>query len=185
MAIKEDFQAIKQEIGAQEQFLENIIKSERFYKKYKLPIIVIIVAIIVFAIWYSIDDVVKQKKLISTNTSYALLKKNNNNEELKKSLKDANIKLYDTFLYELAKEQKNVDELKKLLNSSIDPLLKDIINYQLKNKSELLANIQTLLKGYEQLKQGKKEEANVTFSKISLTSQLQEIVKQLNHYQGK
>ena len=35
MAIKDDIDSIKEELNTQEQFLENIIKSERFLKKYK------------------------------------------------------------------------------------------------------------------------------------------------------
>ena len=39
MAIKDDIDSIKEELNTQEQFLENIIKSERFFKKYKKIII--------------------------------------------------------------------------------------------------------------------------------------------------
>ena len=35
MALKDDIAGIKQEIGTEEQFLESIIKSELFIKKYK------------------------------------------------------------------------------------------------------------------------------------------------------
>ena len=35
MSIKENVDYIKEELSSQEKFLENFVKGERFYKKYK------------------------------------------------------------------------------------------------------------------------------------------------------
>ena len=55
MAIKDDIDSIKEELNTQEQFLENIIKSERFFKKYKKIIIGAVVLGIVGAAGYYIN----------------------------------------------------------------------------------------------------------------------------------
>ena len=47
MALKEDINDIKQSLSAEEEFLENVIKSEFFIKKHKKLIISIIVILVV------------------------------------------------------------------------------------------------------------------------------------------
>ena len=61
MAIKDDIDSIKEELNTQEQFLENIIKSERFFKKYKKIIIAIAVLGVVSTAGYYINGVLKEK----------------------------------------------------------------------------------------------------------------------------
>ena len=59
MAIKDDIDSIKEELNTQEQFLENIIKSERFFKKYKKIIIGAVVLGIVGSAGYYINGALK------------------------------------------------------------------------------------------------------------------------------
>ena len=60
MAIKDDIDSIKEELNTQEQFLENIIKSERFFKKYKKIIIAVAVLGVVSTAGYYINGVLKK-----------------------------------------------------------------------------------------------------------------------------
>lgn len=185
MALKEDIKAIKEEIGAEEQFLESIIKGERFYKKYKFPIIAFVSLVILVAIGYATNDYMDKRSLRLTNEAYELLLKNPDNKEALKTLKDGNLPLYETYLFSQSSKNKNIDELKKLLSSNLDPVLKDMIKFELgEDDSEIYKNLKALLDGYSLLKQGKTQEAKSAFSLIPLTSNLQEIVKKLNHYQG-
>ena len=62
MAIKDDIDSIKEELNTQEQFLENIIKSERFLKKYKKIIIAVAVLGVVSTAGYYINGVLKEKE---------------------------------------------------------------------------------------------------------------------------
>lgn len=185
LAIKEDIQAIKQEIGAEEQFLESMIKGERFFKKYKHVIIGAVTLGIVIVVGYYINVTIEQERLNSTNEAYEVLLKNPKDEKSLAALKDGNKPLYEAFLFQQASKSKNMQELKELLNSSLDPLLKDVAKFKIGNgDSELFKNIKILLNGYEFLKKGDTKKANAAFSSIPLTSNLQEIVKKLNHYQG-
>ena len=66
MAIKDDIDSIKEELNTQEQFLENIIKSERFFKKYKKIIIAVAVLGVVGTAGYYINGVLKEKEFKGT-----------------------------------------------------------------------------------------------------------------------
>lgn len=185
MAIKDDIKSIKEELNTEEQFLENIIKSERFIKKYK-KIIIAAVAIGALSIsWYYANAYMKEQKFKSANEEYAKLILDPNNAEAKTALKAKDISLYA--LYELQRSVENNDTaaLKPLLNEQIDPLLKDIINAQLNEPSgQILGNYKVLIRGYELIKENKINEAKNELGKIPLASQLQTVVKNLEHYQG-
>ena len=75
--------------------------------------------------------------------------------------------------------------LKSLANEQIDPLLKDIVKYQLNEPSgQILSSYKAVVRGYELMKENKIDEAKNEFKKVPLNSQLQSIVKNLEHYQG-
>lgn len=186
MAIKQNIEAIKKEIGAEEQFLEGIIKSERFFQKYKYPVIGAVSAIILLVIGYSVVNSINESRLVKSNEAYQVLLKEPSNKEALATLKDSNQPLYEAYLFKKATTSSNVQELKNVLNSSADPLLKDIASFALGDgDSKMMEDVNLLLKGYEHLKNGQTEEAKKVFAEIPLTSSLQELVKKLNHYQGK
>ncbi len=185
MALKENIQAIKEEIGAEEQFLESLIKGERFFKKYKFAIIGSILLLVVLGIGYSVNDYLKNKELRLTNEAYLALLQNPNDKKSLDILKKGNKELYLAFLFTQAKKNNNTKELKELLSTQMDPILKDMVKFDLGEDSELYKNIQYLNKGYKLLSENKIKEARNTFSQIPLTSNLNEITKRLNHYQGK
>ncbi len=185
MAIKDDVKAIKEQIGAEEQFLESVIKGERIFKKYKYPIIGVFIALIVCVGAYSMFEYIKEKNLNESNAAYELLQKNPNDKSAITTLKDKNPKLYEAFLFHKASQTQNIKELKDVVSSSSDPILKSLATYELGDgDSEILKDVQILLQGYAFLKENKIKEAKEEFAKISLASPLQGIVKKLNHYKG-
>ncbi|PID47562.1 MAG: hypothetical protein CR967_04010 [Proteobacteria bacterium] len=185
MAIKEDLRAIKEEIGVEEQFIESLIKGERFFKKYKFIIIGAFVLLVILISGFYINDVLEKRRLDSTNEAYELLLKNPGDKNALELLKNKNKPLYEVFLFKEASKNKDEAQLRNLLNSSLDPFLKDIVKFELNDgNSETFKNIQILLDGYKLLKDGKVAEAKKVFGSIPLNSNLQEIVKKLNHYQG-
>ncbi len=185
MAIKEDIQAIKQELGAEEQFLESMIKGERFFKKYKFVIIGLVAFFLLFVAYYYISTAMEESRLNKTNETYELLLKNPSDTKLLEDLKGNNKPLYEAFLFQQANKTNNIEELKKVLTSSADPLLKDIARFETNSgESQLFENLKILINGYALLKEGKTKEAKNIFNSIPPTSNLQEIVNSLNHYQG-
>ena len=187
MALKENLDAVKQELSTEEQFLENMIKGERFLKKYKSPIIGGVGILLALGIGYGVMTSIQNSNLEASNQAYNALLKNKDDQKALAILKDKNEALYQTYLFHQAVAQSDIKALESLaMSSSMDVLLKNLANYQLgKGDNALAGSLTALLEGYELLKAGKNQEAKVKFAAIPLTSPLQNIVKNLEHYQGK
>ena len=70
MALKEDINDIKQSLSAEEEFLENVIKSEFFIKKHKKLIISIIVILVVICGGIYLSRFVQQKNTQEANNEF-------------------------------------------------------------------------------------------------------------------
>ena len=184
MALKDDIAGIKQEIGTEEQFLESIIKSELFIKKYKKPLLGLVAILILGFVGYYGNLFFENKRIDSANALYNELLKNPNDNAKKDELKSKDINLYAVF--ELKNSLKNGDNAKldELANSNIDPLLKEIINLQNGKQGVLLEDYNSFIKGYELLKSGKFDAAEVEFNKIPADSPFKQMVVNLKHYNG-
>ena len=185
MAIKEDLTQIKQEIGAQEQFLESMIKGERFFRKYKkFMIIAIIVAVIAIIGFYS-NKIINDNRIEDANLAYSKLILNPSDTNALSILKEKEPNLYALFSLQQKLDKNETNGISELANLKVNPIVKDIILSQNGNaNNQILSEYSTLLKGFELLKQNKIKEANDEFNKISLDSQLQTLVKNLKHCQG-
>jgi len=192
LSLKENINSIKEEIGAEEQFLESVIKGERFYKKYKKQILVSAVFVVLFSVGYVGYNFIKQRNLKASNEAYEKLLKTPSDKEALNILKDKNPKLYDVFLFQEAVKKNSIQELESLSKNDSDELLSDLSKYQLgqlKNskvvQSKLLNGFSLLEEGFDLLKEGKITEAKLKFAQIDSNSPLSKIVKNLEHYQGK
>ena len=186
MAIKDDIKDVKERMDSQGQFLENIIKSELFIKKYKKPIVGTFIVVFLAIVVYLVVDYQKEAKFKKANESYNELILNPNDKEAAKKLKSLDKNLFTLFEFRQAldnNDSKKIDELSNL--EDIDKLLKDIISYEAgKQSGEILSSYSAFMSGYAYLKEGKVEEANKEFIKISPSSGLTQIVKNLRHYNG-
>ena len=186
MAIKDDIKDVKERMDSQGQFLENIIKSELFIKKYKKPIVSTFIVAFLAIVVYLVVDYQKEAKFKKANESYNELILNPNDKEAAKKLKSLDKNLFTLFEFRQAldnNDSKKIDELSNL--EGINKLLKDIISYEAgKQSGEILSSYSAFMNGYAYLKDGKVEEANKEFIKISPSSGLTQIVKNLRHYNG-
>ncbi|MCR8685070.1 hypothetical protein [Campylobacter ureolyticus] len=186
MAIKDDIKDVKERMDSQGQFLENIIKSELFIKKYKKPIVGTFIVVFLAIVVYLVVDYQKEAKFKKANESYNELILNPNDKEAAKKLQSLDKNLFTLFEFRQAldnNDSKKIDELSNL--EDIDKLLKDIISYEAgKQSGEILSSYSAFMSGYAYLKEGKVEEANKEFIKISPNSGLTQIVKNLRHYNG-
>ncbi|MCZ6159265.1 hypothetical protein [Campylobacter ureolyticus] len=186
MAIKDDIKDVKERMDSQGQFLENIIKSELFIKKYKKPIVGTFIVVFLAIVVYLVVDYQKEAKFKKANESYSELILNPNDKEAAKKLQSLDKNLFTLFEFRQAldnNDSKKIDELSNL--EGIDKLLKDIISYEAgKQSGEILSSYSAFMSGYAYLKEGNVEEANKEFIKISPNSGLTQIVKNLRHYNG-
>ena len=191
MGLTENIKAVKEEISTEEQFLEGMIKSERFLKRNKKYIIAIGVLLLAGAGGYAINDVMVKDRLKASNEAYQVLLKDANNTTALETLKQKNPKLYGMFLFEKALQTGNIDALKTVAESKDNPILADVAAYQLAQldanatpKGELLSGLVLLQEGYNLLKEKKVEEARLKFAQIEANSPLKHVAKNLEHYQG-
>ena len=191
MGLKENIQAVKEEISTEEQFLEGMIKGERFFNRNKKYIISAFVLIVLGAGGYAINDVMSQQRLKVSNEAYQILLKDANNTSALETLKAKNPKLYSMFIFETALVKGDFEALKTVSLSKDNPILADLATYQLSQldlnatpKGELLAGMVLLQEGYDLLKEKKIEEARLKFAQMDANSPLKQIAKNLEHYQG-
>ena len=197
MSIKEDLKAVKEELNTEEQFLEGLIRAERFYKKYKKPIITVAVIAVIAFVSFSIKTYIDESNLKAANEAYLKLIKNPNDTDAAKILKDKNINLYYAYRLQVASKKNDTDIFKEVKDNAKDKYLSDLASYQLaslskksdklngyidNSKAGLLKNFALLEDAYLLLKEKKKVQAKIKLSSIEVDSPLKNIAKNLEHY---
>ncbi|EEU7414116.1 hypothetical protein HEJ06_000845 [Campylobacter jejuni] len=189
MGLKDNLKAVKNELNTKEQFIENFIKGERFIRKYKFYISAVVIILVAWFAGNFIISKINDYKTKEANEIYANLIQDPSNKNLLEQLKNKNTNLYAIFLLkENINDFNNTtlqNELKQIYNNAqTNTLLKNIIALSLGDKSIFLKNYDKLLEAYKLLEQNKIEEANVLLSQIKENSSLNQIAKNLKHYQG-
>ena len=188
MSIKDDVNYIKNELSSGEKFLESFVKTERFFKKYKKLIVVLIITVIVGSIAFFVKTKLDEKNLYEANIALSSFLENGNQNSLDE-LKEKNRDLYEIALYLDAKNDfKNADINIKYL--------KELLDFQVallnSNQSDLDAvskKADFLLKDYAIFNQAlilvnnqKYAEAREILGKISQDSRAFELATLLKHY---
>ncbi|HEG3420314.1 TPA: hypothetical protein SC203_001867 [Campylobacter jejuni] len=189
MGLKDNLKAVKNELNTEEQFIENFIKGERFIRKYKFYISAVVIILVAWFAGNFIISKINDYKTKEANEIYANLIQDPSNKNLLEQLKNKNTNLYTIFLLkENINDLNNTafqNELKQIYNNAqTNTLLKNIIALSLGDKSIFLKNYDKLLEAYKLLEQNKIEEANVLLTQIKENSSLNQIAKNLKHYQG-
>ncbi|ENM8247352.1 hypothetical protein AB8157_001798 [Campylobacter jejuni] len=189
MGLKDNLKAVKNELNTEEQFIENFIKGERFIRKYKFYISAVVIILVAWFAGNFIISKINDYKTKEANEIYANLIQDPSNKNLLEQLKNKNTNLYTIFLLkENINDLNNTafqNELKQIYNNAqTNTLLKNIVALSLGDKSIFLKNYDKLLEAYKLLEQNKIEEANVLLSQIKENSSLNQIAKNLKHYQG-
>ena len=189
MSIKENVDYIKEELSSQEKFLENFVKGERFYKKYKTLIFAFIAIAILGGIGLVIKNNIDESNKLKANIAFNKVIKNSNDTQTLEELKNTNEKLYEVALFLQAKKE----------NKAVDiniPLLKELSKYQValanKNVDELtnlsmqndflLKEFAIFNKALLLSNEGKYDDAKATLKLIPQTSKAFELANLLNHY---
>ena len=189
MSIKENVDYVKTELSSEEKFLENFVRSERFFKKYKTLILSFIIIIIVGFIAVFIKTKVDESNKFEANLAFNKVLENNNDAKALADLKAKNKDLYEIALYLQAKKEA------KIIETNV-PLLKELSKYEtaLANKSIteldnvsmqsdfLLKDFAIFNKALFLANEGKFTEAKTTLALIPQTSKAYELAKLLNHY---
>lgn len=197
MGLKENVEAIKNELSAEEQFLESVIKAEGFFKKYKKVLIAAAVVAVVGTITYLTVDYLKNRDLLLANQALASLEKNPDDAAARKVLQAKNPALYEMFIFHRAVESGEAAKIEAASKSVKDPVLKDMGTYQSAALNEdekalhqysqkqdaLLRELAILDDAFLLFESGQTAEAKKRLAQIPMTSQLYTIVQSFSHYQ--
>ena len=195
MGAKDNIEFIKEEISNEEKFLEQVIKVERFYKRYKKQILGGLTIVLVFSIGYWLYGLKKDYDLKVSNEAYLNLLKNPDSKKDLQTLKNKNPKLYLLFLFQEAMKNSNSNELKKIASKNIFPISniakyqsasilkdqKELQNYEY-NQNALLKDIAILQEAFLFYKQNRFKEAKEKLDNISVNSLVYPYAKFLLHY---
>jgi len=185
VSLKENINYVKEEISAQESFMENFFKIEKFYKKYKSAIIVVIAVAIVGVIGYYISNYITLQNKIESNKAFNTLLENPTDKEALATLKEKNKKLYDiTFFMENSSANNEIEFLKELSLYSQAIKEQDIQKLSSVTQSQdfLLKDFALLNKALLLVEKQQYKEAKETIKQISQDSNLNVLVQMLEHY---
>ncbi|WP_323590269.1 tetratricopeptide repeat protein [Aliarcobacter butzleri] len=188
MSLKEDVGYIKNELSSEEKFIENFVKGERFFKKYKTLIIAVVVILIISLIGFTIKKSIDNSNKHDANIALSQFLENADEKALK-TLKNKNEKLYEVALFLQAKKDNKIASIEL-------PLLKELVKFQTATASNNIEELNSLSmqndfllkefalfnKALILVNEGKYEEAKKELSQISQTSKAYELATLLNHY---
>ncbi len=189
MSLKENINNVRDELNTEEKFLESFVKVERFYKKYKLLIIALLIIVIGGTIAFYITKSIQNKNKIEANIAFNEVLKNPKDETALSTLKQKNEKLFQIATYMQALKENKIVEVDikylKELAQYQDALEKNDIN-KLNSVSMqndfLLKEFAIFNKALILTNTGKYEDAKATLKLIPEDSKVNELVKILKHY---
>ncbi len=196
MSLKDNIEAIKEELSTEEKFLESMIKGESFFKKNKKLILLAGGAILVGIIASSLYNYKKEMDLKESNEIYIKLLSTKDDKSLESQLKSKNPNLYMLYKFQKVIKKNDIEKLKELSNSIKDPILKDLVSYQIDSLSKkdimkyvgndgALKEFALLQQAFIELENKNYEKANEVLDFIPINSPLHQLASALKHYNKK
>lgn len=186
MNLKQNVDFIKEEMSNDEKMLEGLIRFESWFKRYKTPLIALLVGVIVFALGYMGNNYYQENKQQELSRLYEKALKGEENAIT--SLKNSQSKLYDLYLFQKALKDNDKESLKSL-ESSKDPIIAQfskVQNASLNSNLSILDSQEANDFGYLQaafleIEAGRIQEAKVILSKIQNDSLVRDFANALEH----
>ena len=141
VSLKENIDMVKEELNQEEKLFESAVKTERFVKKYKMPLITTLIAVVVVLIGNSVYQAKVDSAIAASNEAYISLQKNADDAEAAKVLENNNAALYDGWRLQVALKAHDQETLKSLTSSS-SAVVADLAKYELAalNKDQAALN---------------------------------------------
>ena len=195
MSLKENIDMVKEELNQEEKFFESAVRTERFVKKYKTPLLSVVVAVIVLLVGNSLYEANLSQKISKSNAAYLTLINSPSDVEAAKVLEDNNPGLYEAWQLKIALESSDEKSLEALKASSSD-VVADLASYQLAalkkdkgalneyalNQDAILKDMAILDEAVLLMKEGKTAEAKERLKLIDEDSSFKKMVALLQHY---
>lgn len=195
MSLKEDIVAVKQELDAEEKFLESQVKAERFFKKYKNPLIGLAACVVMGAIsfgGYTLFDNYQNKK---ANEALLVLLANPKDTNALETLSSSNHKLYLAYELNGAIQANDVSTLEMISKENVD-VISDIAAYHLatlkKDKAllsqyssmddHLYKDLALITSAKIALDENNTKKAKEYLSRVPMESQLKDFANAIEHF---
>lgn len=195
MSLKENMEALKEELSSEEKFFESAVRTERFVKRYQKPLMALVAASLLAvggAIGY---QAYTDAKLESSNTAFNLLLVNPADTQAEQTLKNDNPELYDLWKLSRGIAQNDVSILEGLKNSEAFGVA-DIASYEAaaikgdtqsleqytKKQGALYKDLALLELAVAAIEKGDVASAHQKIALISEDSPLYQVAAALSHY---
>jgi hypothetical protein len=129
MSIKENMQTLKDELNSEEKLFESALRTERFVKKYKKPLMGSVISLLLIvggAIGYQAYD---NTRVESSNAALNTLLANPIDKSALNTLENKNTKLYELFTLSKAIKESDIKSL-EVLQKSQSPEIADMATYE-------------------------------------------------------
>ena len=185
MSLKENVDFIKQEISAEESFMENFFKLEKFYKKYKLLLLGSLSIVVVATVGYYANSYFAQQSTLKANIAFNALLENPNDTKAQQILKKTNADLYNISKFIVNNETKtNLTYFKQL--SQYTQALKQKDSNKIANVIQqqdfLLKNFALINKAIIEIKSKDYQSAKETLKLIPAKSDVESLKSMLKHF---
>ncbi|MBV5321480.1 MAG: hypothetical protein JZU62_07330 [Sulfuricurvum sp.] len=195
MSLKENMDALKEELSSEEKFFESAIRTERFVKKYQKPLIATVVASLLAAGGAIGYQAYTNAKLESSNAAFNLLLANPSDAKAEQTLKNDNPALYDVWKLSRGISQNDVSILEGLKHSEAFGVA-DIASYEAaaikgdvasldqytKKQGALYKDLALLELAVNAIEKGDAKTANEKLALISAESPITQVSGALAHY---
>lgn len=195
MSLKENIEMVKNELNTEEKFFEKAVRTERFVKKYKKPLIGFITVAVLAIGGGSAYNIYAEKKIDQSNAAFNVLMTAPKDQAAQQQLKTLNPKLYDVWFLSQALKSKDQDAL-RALQSSKALVVADLATYELaaiqenaegldgyaEKSGALLKDLAVMEAAVLLMERGEIASAKAKLSMIDMNSPLYQSAQSLAHY---
>jgi len=189
MSLKENIDFVKDELNTEEKFLEGFVKVERFYKKYKLIVIVAVVVVISAVIALYITKNIQKSNKTEANIAFNKVLENPKDLEAMNVLKEKNNQLFQVAEYIQANKEGRISDTQvrylKEINEYKNALAKNDIaklNSVSMQNDFLLKEFAIFNKALILTNEGKYEDAKTALKLIPSDSKVNDLANTLKHF---
>lgn len=129
VSLKENISMVKEELSTEEQFFEQAVKTERFVKKYKTPLLAAVAVVVLAVAGTMAYDAYAASKRTAANEAYLTLQQDPSNAQAQATLKADAPMLYSAWQMAAALKAGDVKALQALA-SSVSPEVADVSAYE-------------------------------------------------------